>query len=101
MRKANAKPSGLPGASVTLTPFEAGELKCNMTRGGYQDLENWLINNMDAATCAIWLDPVMLERVIRCCKKYGPGGPNKRIRSAMIPALRRAGIEVMPEWKLP
>jgi hypothetical protein len=96
-RKANATPPRGPGTVMVLQPHERRMLKVNRTRGGYQDLENWVVENTDASgRCE--LDPVHFERLVRCIKKYGGGGPNSRLRNACIPALRRGGIDLLPDW---
>lgn len=99
MRKANDNQPTPPGITVTLLPHERGFLRHNRTHGGYQDLENWV--HTQSAAGAFHLDPVRLERLIRCIQRYEQGGPNNRLRRAFIPALRRAGIDLLPEWRAP
>lgn len=100
MRKANGTKPTRPGVLLTLLPHEHSFLKHNRTRGGLQDLENYLHEaTRDGRAC--FLDPAHLERVMRCCQKYGGGGPQSRIRAACIPALRRVGIDLLPEWRAP
>jgi len=81
------------------TPGPSGRL------GGYPRHENWVIENTDRATLRLVLDPERLQRTITYIKPgergYGPGGPNARLRRAFIPALRRVGIDVLPEWRAP
>jgi hypothetical protein len=69
--------------------------------GGYPRHENWLIEHTDAGTLVCKLPPAQLARTIKYIKCYGTGGPNQRIRNACIPALRRAGIDLYPEWRTP
>jgi hypothetical protein len=97
MRKANDAGPTPPGVVLTLLPHERGFLRHNKSKGGYQDLENWLWTH--SALGPFLLDPVRLERLIRCIKNYGTGGPNNRLRRAFIPALRRAGIDLLAEWR--
>lgn len=96
-RRPNAKPGrDAPGVTLAFLPHLFAILKRNTTAGGYQDFENWLLDNTDPVTLQCVLDPVRLERLMRYCRSYGAGGPNKRIRAACIPALRQAGIELLP-----
>jgi hypothetical protein len=101
MRSPNRTPPTRPGVLLTLRPHERAFLKENRSRGGYQDLENWLLEATRDGP--VFLDPVRLERLLRCCdpNRYGSGGPNGRLRSACIPALRRVGIDLQPEWRAP
>ena len=92
----------LPGFTLKFAPHEFRRLKRNPPGGGgWQQFENILIEQTDPGTLTCPLNPTHLERLIRYCKSYGPGGPNKRIREACIPALRRIGIDVAPEWRAP
>lgn len=105
MRKANINKPLPPGVTLSFRPHEIRFLRKNLPgesgqMGGYQQMENWLLENTNA-TGDIWLDPQRLERLIRYCQRYGSGGPNGRIRDACIPALRRAGIELLPDWQTP
>ena len=89
-----------PGVVIQFKPHEFGWLKRNTPGpsgqlGGYQRFENKLIDLTDRATLRCPLAPADLERMIRYAQKYGTGGPNQRIRDACIPALRRAGIELV------
>lgn len=97
-------------ASVTVAlffqPHEFKSLKHNSPGpsgklGGYPRHENWLIAHTNQKTLCVVLDPTRLERTIRYCRSYGDGGPNRRLRSACIPALRRVGIDLQPEWRAP
>jgi hypothetical protein len=36
---------------------------------------------------------------VRYCRSDAKGGPNAVIRAVFIPALRRAKIDVRPEWR--
>ena len=81
-----------PGATLKFKSGEFAVLKWNTTNGGYQDMENILINLTDKATLECYLEPKYLERLIRYINNYGTGGPNERIRKACLPALRRLGI---------
>jgi hypothetical protein len=90
---------------VTLEPHEVRFLKRNTPGpsgklGGYPRHENWILDNLDPETLQVELDPIKLARtLVYISPKYGNGGPNSRLRAAMIPALRRAGIDVLPEWR--
>lgn len=99
-RRPNSTPPSGPGLTVTLQPHERSFLRANRTHGGVQDLENWVLENLDGEG-VVKLDPVHLERLIRCCKNYGSGGPQSRLRAAFIPALRRVGVDVLPQWRAP
>jgi hypothetical protein len=66
--------------------------------GGYQRLENHIVARTDRASLRCPLDDKRLPQLIRCIQLYGDGGPNRRLRAACIPALRRAGIELQPGW---
>ena len=84
---------------LTFKPHEFRALKHNEpgpagVLGGYQKHENLLKRLTDPETLELELPPVLLTRTIKYCSNYGPGGPNKRIREACIPALRRAGIDL-------
>jgi hypothetical protein len=84
-------------AILTFTGEELRELKLNKPgpsgqMGGYQQLENWIIQNTDPQTGRCHFTSNRLERLIRYCKNYGSGGPNDRLRRACIPALRRHGL---------
>lgn len=100
-RKPNTTQPSKPGLVLIFRPHEFGLLKLNTPGpsgklGGYPREENWLVANTDPVTFRCELDAVHLERLIRYCTGYGPGGPNKRLRAACIPALRRVGIELLP-----
>lgn len=103
MRKPNATPGHKPGLVLVFEPHLFRILKHNkpgpsgLPVGGWGREENWLIANTDPTTLRCELDAKHLERIIRYCKSYGQGGPNRRIRAACIPALRRAGIELLPD----
>jgi hypothetical protein len=98
MRKPNDTPASAPSTMMILQPHERRILKINKTKGGYQDLENWVKRNTSSTSGCCALDPVHFERLVRCIQNYGPGGPNKRLRDACIPALRRIGIDLAPGW---
>lgn len=109
-RTPNTKGPTKPQTVVTFQPHEFRWLQWNEPGpsgklGGYPRHENWTIENTDKRSLAVILDPVRLERTIRYIKPrdkggYGPGGPNGRLRRAYIPALRRIGIDVMPDWSV-
>jgi hypothetical protein len=95
-----------PGFVMFFQPHEYRMLKRNQpglsgALGGYQRHENWLIEHTDPATLRCELPPQQFERTVRFIKRYGKGGPNRRIRDACIPALRRAGVDLQPEWRAP
>lgn len=66
--------------------------------GGMQGMENYLVANTDRATLRVRLDPEHNNRLQHYIMNYGPGGPNGRMRRACIPAYRRLGIELLPEF---
>lgn len=83
------------------TPEEYACLKYNLMgpsrkMGGYQEMENWLVDNIDLTTGKCLLDAKRQFRLISYIVKNGPGGPNGRIRKACIPALARLGINLEP-----
>jgi hypothetical protein len=102
-RSANDNPHRLPaGTLIQFTPHEFGILKHRKpgpsgVLGGYQKLENHIVDVTDRATLVCLLDPVHLERLIRYVGNYGSGGPNRDLRRACIPALARVGITVRPD----
>lgn len=106
-RRPNNNDPTPPVTTVTFKPHEIGGLKHNEPGpsgllGGYPRHENWTLENTDPKTLRLDLDPVRLERTIRYIgPKYRDGGPNRRLRRAYIPALRRIGIDVLPEWRAP
>jgi hypothetical protein len=88
-----------PEVMATVT-FTGEELRClrlnkpgkSTLLGGYQRMENWILKNTDAQTGKCLFTPDKLERIKRYCARYGPGGPNERLRKACEPALRRAKL---------
>jgi hypothetical protein len=72
---------------------EIERLKRYKPGGGYQDLMNWLVDNIDESGLCHMSDEIM-GRTIRYCMRYGDGGPNNRIRQACVPALKRIGITI-------
>jgi len=102
-RKPNKAQPTRPGRVIIFQGHELRLLKHNEpgpsgTMGGYQNMENYILDNFDPIDGACYFDATMLERLMRYCQKYGKGGPNGRLRDACIPALRRAGIELLPGW---
>jgi hypothetical protein len=104
-RRPNRKQSREP---ITLTlsfmPQEFSILKWNTpgpsgVMGGYQGFENLLINQTDRDTLRCELNNAREARLRQYILNYGPGGPNSRIREACIPALRRIGIDLLPDWR--
>jgi hypothetical protein len=86
-----------PGVVLKWKPDEFTVLKLNVpgpsgTMGGYQKMENILIQLTDKVTLECYLKPEYVERIIRYINSYGVGGPNGRIRKACLPPLRRLGI---------
>lgn len=67
--------------------------------GGYQKHVNWVVDNIDADNGELRLDPIRLDRTIRYITRHGPGGPNQSLRNALIPPLRRAGIDLAADWR--
>ena len=105
-RRANRNAPTRPATVIAFAPHEFKRLKHNTPGpsgllGGYQRLENHIIERTDAASLRCALDDKHLARLIRDCKRDDSGGPNARIRAACIPALRRAGIDLLPEWRTP
>lgn len=105
-RKANETPRDPNATSLRIRfePHEFARLKHNPPGasgkiGGYQRHENWIVEHTDPNTLECELDPERQERTRRYIRNYGSGGPNGRIRAACIPALRRAGIDPLPEWR--
>jgi len=95
-----------PGVTFTFLPHEFRRLKFNKPGpsgklGGAGGYENKVIEKTDPVTLVCTLDPLTYTQVSTICRHYGPGGPNNRIRRACIPALRRVGIDLMPEWRAP
>lgn len=94
---------GLPAITVGFTAEEFSRLQYNKPgksekMGGYQGTENLLISLTDPATLLCRLDPDQHNRLQSDCTRDDKGGPNSRIRSACIPALRRLGIELLPQF---
>lgn len=106
-RRANRTLPQPRGLVVTFAPHELRFLRLNTPgpsgkMGGYQQLENWIIRNADTASGVCEFDPIRFDRLRRYCNPradgYGSGGPNGRLRKCCIPALRRIGIDLLPEW---
>lgn len=91
---------GLPAIVLEFSAFELSFLKRNRTSAGFQDLENLLLDLTDRETRRCPLTPDQHDRLQRCCKTWvkNEGGPQDRIRNACIPALRRLGFEMLPEF---
>ena len=103
-RSGNRNAPTRPATVLTFAPHEFKWLKHNEPGpsgllGGYQRLENHIVERTDPTSLRCPLDDVRLPQLIRCIQKYGDGGPNRRLRAACIPALRRAGIDLQPEWR--
>lgn len=95
-----------PGQAFTFLPEEYAILKFNMPGpsgviGGYQKMENIVVEGTNKITLTVVLSAEHFERLVRYIKNYGDGGPNGRLRKACIPALRRAGIDLLPDWRAP
>jgi hypothetical protein len=98
-RKANANPSKPPSYTLTFLPHEAKRFKRYRSKGGgYQEMVHWFFDNIHPLTLTATFDAVRLERLIRYVKKYDGGGPNQILRDSCIPALRRIGIELQPDF---
>lgn len=98
MRKPNRRASSPPVTVLQFREHEFAFLKPNDVgpsgrSGGYQEFERWVVRNTTPAL-TLALTPEKLERAVRYCTRYGAGGPNKRLRNALIPPLRRLGIEL-------
>lgn len=104
-RRPNITKSEPLGVAIRFMPHEFRFLKHNEPGpsgklGGAGGTENYLVANTKRdGSCH--LTPDIYTRVSKICRGYGPGGPNGRIRRACIPALRRKGIDLMPEWRAP
>jgi hypothetical protein len=105
-RKANRNPSVGRTYAVTFLPHEFKRFKRYPVNpkpdskiGGEQGMVNWIFDNTDRATLVCVVTPDRLERWIGYIKRYGNGGPNKILRETGIPALRRIGIDLLPEWR--
>jgi len=93
-----------PTTEFDFLPHEFKTLKINTPgpsgrMGGYQDMENDVIACTDAVLHCTLTDE-LFARLCRLIKRHGPGGPNKRLRTACVPALRRIGIDLVPEWRV-
>jgi len=108
-RRANKTPRDPLAAGFWLEflPHEFRRLKYNHPPatgtkvGGAGRTENHLVDHTCRVTLRVWLSDDKNSKLQRLCMKYGPGGPNKRVRDACIPAYRRAGIELVPDWCAP
>lgn len=91
-RRGNENPPTPPGITVDFNMPERRRLRPHYrTKGGYQDLVNWIIDNTDAdGRCHF--DPIHFDRTVRGVQRYGRGGPQERLRDACIPAFSRVGI---------
>lgn len=90
------------GITLILTKLEQGFLKRQKGRtlGGFQLCENMLLDLLNPLTGEIVLDPMQHGRVKYYCltgDKNG-GAPNSDIRNSCIPAFRRKGIELLPDF---
>jgi hypothetical protein len=106
-RKPNKNRTPAPaGQAFTFLPHEFAILKFNKPGpsgviGGYQGMENIVITCTNKTTLTCVLAAGHFERLVRYIQKYGDGGPNKRLRNACIPALRRINIDLLPDWRAP
>ena len=108
-RKPNRKPSAAlpplpPGFPTIVTlefmPWEIGRLHPNTTKAGAQNFENWLRGCLLRNNGRVALDETQTRRAVAyAILKFGQGGPNKRLRSALYGPLARAGLDVakLPE----
>ena len=107
-RKANKNtPIGL-AIVLTFQPHEHRTLRRNEVPasgnfGGWPRLENRLIELADQGSGVCVLGPEDFTRlIVYLTRHYGPGGPNGRVSTACVPALRRAGIDLVPgSWRAP
>jgi hypothetical protein len=103
-RRANKKVTPAPaGIAFQFTAQEYAILKFNHPGasgviGGYQKMENIVVETTNKTTLVVVLNAIHYERLTRYIKSYGDGGPNKRLRKACVPALRRIGIDLLPGW---
>ena len=98
-----ASDHGLPEITLEFTPDEFSRMEYNKPgksekMGGYQGTENLLISLTDRDTLRCRLESDQHNRVRSDCQRDDKGGPNGRIRSACIPAFRRLGIELLPQF---
>ena len=106
-RKPNKNPAHAPpGMAFQFAPELFAILKFNHPGpsgkiGGYQKMENILIECTNKITLVCVLNAKYFERLTRYIQNYGSGGPNGRMRAACIPALRRIGIDLLPGWRAP
>jgi hypothetical protein len=106
-RRANKNPPIGLAIVVVFEPHERRTLKWNERPesgnfGGWPRLENRLIELTDQETGICSLGPEDFTRlIVYLTRHYGSGGPNGRVRSACIPVLRRAGIDLLPAWRAP
>lgn len=96
---------GLPAFTLQFLPPEYHGMKTNKAvgpgaLGGYQQCENMLLALTDPQTLQCPLSPDQNALVQRRCRAVmtDQGGPQARIRTACIPAFRRLGVELLPEF---
>lgn len=96
---------GQPAIELQLLAHEYHGMKTNKATGpgalgGYQQCENMLLALTDPQTLRCPLSPDQNALVQRRCKGGATdgGGPQARIRGACIPAYRRLGLELLPEF---
>lgn len=90
-------PSLIPTTRLVLTSAERSILQYNKPGpsgdlGGMAKCENWVIDNIQENNVLECDDP-RIGLIVRYCtvgpEGYGSGGPNKRLRAALIPAFCR------------
>lgn len=96
-------PHKLEAIILQFTRDEFGRLKHNTPpgdakMGGWQGVENMLVALTDPVTLRCPLDRDQNYQVQEYCKTTESGGPNARVRGACIPAFRRLGIELLPDF---
>ena len=107
MRRANKNSPLRLAIALVFLPHEVRAMQRNEPGpsgllGGFPTLENRLLDLIEPGSGLCVLGPEDFTRLmVYMLRDYGPGGPNGRVRGSCIPALRRAGIDVAPEWRAP